>query len=85
VDARTEPHPPGTPPSGALTVPDAPTSELAAFIAAHPGLAEALLADHVDDDHGYCRACALGAQRGYHRWPCTIAAEAEASGPGRSA
>jgi hypothetical protein len=60
---------------------DTPMSALATFIAANPGLAETLLADHVDDGNGHCRACAVGAQRGYHRWPCTIAAEAEASGP----
>jgi hypothetical protein len=38
---------------------------------------DALLAEHVDDGRGYCRACTLGAQRGYHRHPCNIRCTAE--------
>jgi hypothetical protein len=52
-------------------------SPLAQFIVNNPGLADALLAEHIDDGRGYCRACALGAQRGYHRHPCNIRCTAE--------
>lgn len=52
-------------------------SPLVQFIVDTPGLADALLAEHVDDGRGYCRACTLGAQRGYHRHPCTIRCTAE--------
>jgi hypothetical protein len=52
-------------------------SPLVQFIVNNPGLADVLLAQHVDDGSGYCRACALGAQRGYHRYPCFIRCTAE--------
>ena len=52
-------------------------SPLVQFIADNPGLADALLAVHVDDGRGYCRSCGLGAQRGYHRHPCNIRCTAE--------
>jgi hypothetical protein len=40
-----------------------------------------LLATHVDDGSGHCRACPLAGQRGFDSWPCihhtaaTLAAE----------
>jgi hypothetical protein len=52
-------------------------SPLVEFIVKNPGLSASLLTLHVDDGHGYCRACALGAQRGYHRFPCHIRWTAE--------
>jgi hypothetical protein len=52
-------------------------SPLVAFIVKNPGLSESLLRQHVDDGHGYCRVCALGAQRGYYRFPCDIRCTAE--------
>lgn len=42
------------------------------FIARQDGMAERLLAIHVDDGNGYCAACPLGGQAGFHAWPCTI-------------
>jgi hypothetical protein len=45
---------------------------LVVFIAAEPGLAERLLAVHVDDGSGRCRVCSSGAQSGRNAWPCTI-------------
>lgn len=45
---------------------------LAALVAAMPGVAQRLLADHVDDGTGHCRRCPVGAQAGYQRWPCTL-------------
>ncbi|MGH3585984.1 MAG: hypothetical protein ACRDQ0_06640 [Pseudonocardia sp.] len=35
-----------------------------------------LLAMHVDDGHGHCRTCTLGAQHGNCIWPCLIHAAA---------
>jgi hypothetical protein len=61
---------------------------LVEFVLRHPGLADRLIAEHFDDGRGYCRACGLGAQRGFHRFPCDIrrtadtAKELEARGPG---
>jgi hypothetical protein len=52
-------------------------SPLVQFIVNNPGLADTLIATHEDDGRGYCRACALGAQRGYHRHPCNIRCSAE--------
>jgi hypothetical protein len=52
-------------------------SPLVEFIVNNPGLSLSLLARHVDDGQGYCRACALGAQRGYYRFPCDIRRTAE--------
>ncbi len=58
------------------------TTELATFLSAQPTATAKLLAQHVDDGHGYCRACPLGAQHGHQVWPCTIyAAAARASRP----
>jgi hypothetical protein len=48
------------------------SDELAAAIALMPGVAERLLADHIDDGHGRCRRCTLGGQSGHHRWPCRL-------------
>jgi hypothetical protein len=55
----------------------AEVSALVEFIVMNPGLSESLLRQHVDDGQGHCRACALGAQRGYHRFPCGIRSSAE--------
>jgi hypothetical protein len=52
-------------------------SPLVQFIVNNPGLADALLAQHVDDGSGHCRSCALGAQRGYQQHPCDIHCTAE--------
>jgi hypothetical protein len=60
---------------------------LVEFVLLNPGLADRLIAEHVDDGQGYCRMCALGAQRGYFRFPCDIrliaekAKKLEARGP----
>ncbi len=50
---------------------------LVEFIVRNPGLAETLIGEHVDDGQGYCRACALDAQRGYHSYPCSVRRMAE--------
>lgn len=31
-----------------------------------------LLAEHVDDGTGHCRACPIGNQAGYQSWPCRL-------------
>ena len=49
---------------------------LAAFLVGQPGAATKLLAQHVDDGQGHCRACGIGGQRGFLAWPCTIHAAA---------
>jgi len=60
---------------------------LVEFMLLNPGLADRLIAEHVDDGRRYCRMCALGAQRGYFRFPCDIrltadkAKEFESRGP----
>jgi hypothetical protein len=48
------------------------SSMLVDVIAAFPGLADQLFAEHVDDGHGRCRSCELGAQAGHHTWPCRL-------------
>jgi len=54
--------------------------QLTAFLLGQPAAVETLLAQHVDDGRGHCRACGLG-QRGYLTWPCTIhTAAARAAG-----
>jgi hypothetical protein len=45
---------------------------LISILAVMPGLAERLLAEHVDDGTRHCRACPLGGQAGFHVWPCSI-------------
>ena len=47
-----------------------------ALICGQDGMAERLLAQHVDDGRGRCRACPVGGQQGYQRWPCTIVVHA---------
>lgn len=56
----------------AASAPRRAASETAMVIAAVPGLAIALLADHRDDGHGRCPRCPIGAQAGRERWPCRI-------------
>lgn len=48
------------------------TDALVALIAAEPGMAERLLAEHADDGTGRCRVCSAGAQTGRYRHPCAI-------------
>ncbi len=61
-----------------------PPSPLAAFIAAQPGMAEKLLAEHRDDGTRHCVRCTAGAGAGRSTWPCTMAASATAAkGTGR--
>jgi hypothetical protein len=50
---------------------------LVEFIVNNPGLSDALISEHIDDGRGHCRACALGAQRGYYTFPCDIRCTAE--------
>lgn len=45
---------------------------LAAFLVDQPTAIGRLLADHVDDGRGHCRACTIGGQQGFLAWPCTI-------------
>jgi hypothetical protein len=46
--------------------------ELITFIAAEPGMAAQLLAQHTDDGTGRCRVCSSGAQSGHYQHPCAI-------------
>ena len=48
------------------------SEHLVEFLAGQPGAVAKLLAQHVDDGGGHCRACAVGGQRGFLSWPCTI-------------
>jgi hypothetical protein len=50
-----------------------PVDALAVFLAGQPTAVARLLAEHVDDGRGDCRACSLP-QGGYVPWPCTLAA-----------
>jgi hypothetical protein len=45
---------------------------LTEFLESQPAAVAKLLAQHVDNGHGGCRVCAIGGQRGYLPWPCTI-------------
>ena len=45
---------------------------LVTFLAGQPRAVAKLLAQHVDDGSGHCRACAIGGQRGFQTWPCPI-------------
>jgi hypothetical protein len=44
---------------------------IAELIVDRPAAVRDLMARHVDDGNGHCRACVLG-QRGFQTWPCTI-------------
>jgi hypothetical protein len=73
VQTREDSGGPATPISSVL-------AELTVFLLLRPTATEKLLAQHVDDGRGRCKACSLGAQQGHHLWPCTIyAAAARAS------
>ncbi|MHA6626868.1 hypothetical protein ACU61A_15645 [Pseudonocardia sichuanensis] len=72
-----------------MTAPGGPIVE---FIVGQSGMAERLLAQHVDDGTGHCRVCSAGPQAGRKVWPCPIrvvteeaaaqaAKSARASGP----
>ena len=54
-------------------------SPLAAFLTTQPEAVAALLAAHVDDGHGRCRACTVGGQRGRTTWPCSLYGAAAAA------
>lgn len=54
-------------------------SPLAAFLTAQPEAVTALLAAHVDDGYGRCRACTIGGQRGRTTWPCSLYGAASAA------
>ena len=54
-------------------------SALAAFLTGEPTAVTALLAAHVDDGHGRCRACTVGGQRGHATWPCSLFGAASAA------
>ena len=58
---------------------------LAAFLVEQPDAIAKLLTQHVDDGRGRCRSCAIGSQRGFHTWPCTIHAAAEMAAATRGA
>jgi hypothetical protein len=47
-------------------------SPLVEFMLLNAGLADTPITEHVDDGRGYCRACSLGAQRGWQKFPCDI-------------
>lgn len=51
-------------------------SLLADLIVDQPIAVTTLLEQHVADEHGHCRTCTLGGQRGNQTWPCTIYAAA---------
>jgi hypothetical protein len=51
-------------------------SLLADLIVDQPIAVMTLLEQHVADEHGHCRTCTLGGQRGNPTWPCTIYAAA---------
>lgn len=50
--------------------------QLTRFLAWNPTAVENLLAEHVDEDAGHCRACRIANQGGFHIWPCTLHAAA---------
>lgn len=54
-------------------------SPLAELIGNEPGMAERLLASHVPDRHGKCRACVNGGQSGNQVWPCSTYENARAA------
>jgi hypothetical protein len=58
---------------------DPQRAALTAFLAARPAARARLLAVHVDDDTGQCRACTIGGQAGRPLWPCSIATAAQAA------
>lgn len=52
---------------------------LVELIASEFGMAQRLLDVHGEDKSGHCRACQMGGQTGFQRWPCTISAAAESA------
>lgn len=59
--------------------------ELVAFLAEQPVAVATLLARHVDDGGGHCQACGIGAQQGFHTWPCTLHQAATQAAAARTA
>ena len=45
---------------------------MVALIRSQEGMADRLLAEHVDNGHGRCSACPVGGQQGHLRWLCAI-------------
>ncbi len=42
------------------------------YIAAEPGMAARILAEHRDDGSGRCRVCSSGPQAARKIWPCPL-------------
>jgi hypothetical protein len=42
------------------------------MVAAVPGSADRLLAEHTNDGTGRCRVCTIGGQAGNRQWPCWL-------------
>jgi hypothetical protein len=51
---------------------DTAFAELVKFLRWQPTAVAVLLARHVDDGRGHCRACSVGGQAGAHISPCTL-------------
>jgi hypothetical protein len=58
---------------------------LITLIAGQPGMADQLLAAHVETRTGHCSICSAGAQSGRYRWPCAITLAARAAKTRRDA
>lgn len=56
-----------------------PIHALAVFLAAEPDATGRLLALHVPDVAGHCRACTLDGRAGHWTWPCRISLGARAA------
>ena len=59
--------------------------ELERFLFGQPTAIRKLLAQHVDDGFGRCRACRVGDQRGNLSWPCLLHGSASRAAAARSA
>ncbi len=57
----------------------ATANPLVLFIRSEPGMAERLLAQHVDDGSGRCAVCTAGNQTGRLTWPCQTRLAADAA------
>ena len=58
--------------------------ELVRFLFDQPTAIAALLARHIDDGFGHCRACPI-AQRGFLAWPCALRDAASSAADARIA
>jgi hypothetical protein len=59
------------------SAPRPPRGLIVAFIAAEPGMAQRLLAEHRDDGTGHCQVCTAGPQAGRQVFPCRLRELAE--------